>query len=40
MGNVFVDGTKIQANASKHKAMRYKRALELEKKLKAEIATL
>ncbi|GJM63245.1 IS1182 family transposase [Persicobacter diffluens] len=40
MGNVFVDGTKIQANASKHKAMSYKRALELEKKLKAEIATL
>ena len=25
LGNIFIDGTKIQANASKHKAMSYKR---------------
>ena len=36
--SVAIDGTKIKANASKHKAMSYKRMCETEKKLEAEIA--
>jgi transposase len=38
LGHVALDGTKIQANASKHKAMSYARMLEEEKRLKAEVA--
>jgi transposase len=40
LGTVCVDGTKMKANASKHKAMSYKYARELEKKLKAEASKL
>lgn len=40
LGTVCLDGTKVKANASKHKAMSYKYACELEKKLKAEVAKL
>lgn len=40
LGHVALDGTKIQANASKHKAMSYKRMLAMEERLKAEIAEL
>ena len=37
MGTLAVDGSRVKANASKHKAMSYKRMQEAEKKLKAEI---
>jgi transposase len=37
LGNVALDGTKVQANASKHKAMSYERMLEEEERLKEEI---
>jgi hypothetical protein len=37
---VSLDGTKVKANASKHKAMSYKRMLEEEKELSAEVAAL
>ena len=40
LGNIFIDGTKVQANASKHKAMSYKRMKELEAKLACEIEQL
>ena len=40
LGTVSLDGTKIKANASKHKAMSYKYACELEKKLTREIESL
>jgi transposase len=40
LGNIFIDGTKVQANASKHKAMSYKRMKELEAKLDMEINQL
>ena len=40
LGNIFIDGTKIQAHASKHKAMSYKRMKELEEKLACEIEQL
>lgn len=40
LGNIFIDGTKVQANASKHKAMSYKRMKELEVKLECEIEQL
>ena len=40
LGHVAIDGTKLQANASKHKAMSYGRMDEAEKKLKAEIDAL
>jgi len=40
MGHVALDGTKKQANASKHKAMSYGRMDEAEEKLKAEIEEL
>jgi hypothetical protein len=36
-GHVALDGTKIKANASKHKAMSYARMLEAEDQLAAEI---
>jgi hypothetical protein len=35
---VAVDGTKIKANASKHKAMSYGRMAEVEARLKDEVA--
>jgi len=40
LGHVALDGTKIKANASKHKAMSYKRMKEEEARLKDEVATL
>jgi len=40
MGHVALDGTKQQANASKHKAMSYGRMGEAEEKLKADIEEL
>lgn len=40
LGQVSVDGTKIAANASKHKAMSYKRLKELEKILEMEVDAL
>ena len=40
LGHVAIDGTKIQANASKHKAMSYERMEEKEKQLKAEVEKL
>ena len=40
VGRVAVDGTKVKANASRHKAMSYDRMLEKEKQLKAEVKQL
>jgi transposase len=40
VGNVSVDGTKVRANASKHKAVSYKRAGEIIKELREEVACL
>jgi transposase len=40
LGHVAIDGTKLQANASKHKAMSYERMNEKEKALKAEVEKL
>src|SRR6266852_2773159 len=40
LGHVAIDGTKIQANASKHKAMSYGRMGEAEQKLQAEVEAL
>jgi transposase len=40
VGRVALDGTKVKANASKHKAMSYDRMNEKEKDLKAEIKDL
>jgi hypothetical protein len=40
LGHVALDGTKIAANASKHKAMSYGRMVEAEERLKAEIAAM
>lgn len=40
LGHVALDGTKIDANASKHKAMSYKRLVEAEEKLQREVASL
>jgi len=40
LGHIAIDGTKVKANASKHKAMSYKRMQEKEKKLEEEIAEL
>lgn len=40
LGNIFIDGSKVQANASKHKAMSYKRMKQLEEKLACEIDQL
>jgi transposase len=40
LGHVAIDGTKIKANASKHKAMSYKRMTEAEARLKQEIEAL
>ena len=38
LGHVALDGTKIKANASKHKAMSYARMVKAEAKLSAEVA--
>lgn len=40
VGRVVVDGTKVKANASKHKAMSHKRMLEKEVELKQEVDDL
>ena len=40
LGTVAVDGTKIKANASRHKAMSYERMLKTEAELKAQIGAL
>ena len=40
LGHVALDGTKIKANASKHKAMSYKRMKEEEARLEGEVAEL
>ncbi len=40
LGHVALDGTKVRANASKHKAMSYGRMGEAEQRLQREIATL
>jgi transposase len=40
LGHVALDGTKIKANASKHKAMSYKRMKEEEARLEVEVAAL
>ncbi len=40
LGHVSLDGTKIKANASKHKAMSYKRMKEEEARLEAEVKEL
>jgi transposase len=40
VGNVAIDGTKIDANASKIRSVRYDRARELRSKLAADIAAL
>jgi transposase len=40
LGNVALDGTKVKANASKHKAMSHERMLKTEAQLEAEIAAL
>src|SRR3981189_3649604 len=39
LGHVALDGTKIKANASKHKAMSYERMKKREAELKAEAPT-
>jgi transposase len=40
LGTIALDGTKVKANASKHKAMSYGRMKEQEQKLKHEIEVL
>ena len=40
LGTISLDGTKIKANASKHKALSWKYALKLEKQLREEVETL
>jgi len=40
LGHVAIDGTKIQANASKHKAMSYDRMKATEARLQAEVDAL
>jgi len=40
LGTVAVDGTKIKANASRHKAMSYERMLKAEAELRQQIADL
>ncbi len=37
LGHVSLDGTKVRANASRHKAMSYRRMLEKEARLAAEV---
>ncbi len=40
LGDISIDGVKIKANASKHKAMSWNYACKLEEQLKQEVATL
>jgi transposase len=40
LGQVVLDGTKVEANASKHKALSYEHASKLETQLRAEVAQL
>jgi transposase len=40
LGSVSLDGTKVKANASKHKALSYEHACKLETQIKAEVAEL
>jgi transposase len=40
LGNISIDGTKLHADASKTKAVSYKRLLDLETHLRAEVAAL
>lgn len=40
LGRVSLDGSKIKANASRHKALSYGHACKLEQQLKAEVAEL
>src|SRR5262249_33966302 len=40
LGTVALDGTKVRANASKHKAMSYGRMAEAEARLEAEVEEL
>ncbi len=40
VGNIYIDGTKVPANASRHKAMSYEYIQKLEKQLEEEIEKL
>jgi transposase len=40
LGTVSLDGTKVKANASRHKALSYDHASKLEEQLKSEVAEL
>ena len=40
LGTLAIDGTKVKANASKHKAMSYGRMLEQERQLREQIAAI
>ena len=40
LGNISIDGSKVHANASKSQAVSYKRLLELEAQLRAEVEQL
>jgi hypothetical protein len=40
LGTISLDGTKIHADASRHNAVSYKRLLEIETQLRAEIEEL
>jgi transposase len=40
LGHVAIDGTKVKANASKHKAMSYERMEETERRLREEVQRL
>ena len=40
LGSVSLDGSKVKANASKHKALSYEHACKLEVQLKSEVAKL
>ena len=40
LGNIYIDGTKVQANTSHHKAMSYEYIQKLEKQLEEEIDKL
>ena len=40
LGHVALDGTKVKANASKHKAMSYERMTKTEKRLEQEVEAL
>ena len=40
LGKISLDGSKVKANASKHSALSWGHATELEEQLKAEVARL